>query len=374
MAGREQEERRSRRWARALAVALLAAGFGLSAVPSARAEEMVWVTGRVVGADNRPKADAVVAVYDDSNKVVDYARTDRNGEYALAVPKRVLHLDKRGKGFFTEVFGGITRFVGDAAGFVANPLRAGVKAVTSSQVANVADPLTKGGIAAGGIVADQVLFAMTPRDRKPPPQEERKQPGALLMKVVTGGSADMVGVARVYWVQQEVFKAGGKEQRTLSAWLDPVRLMPVESAQPSTVESDYMRFTAARLEPSIAEPGQQVRILAKLPLPPDPPVYVVVVARNNRTGQMWELSPVGEGRFEGVFTVDKRFPRDDQTISLLAYAAKNQTPGRRPDAENAIARAGLWDMKRPFRFDPLLIVSRNRADLTLTVVSPDNKR
>ncbi|HZO90593.1 MAG TPA: carboxypeptidase-like regulatory domain-containing protein [Chthonomonadaceae bacterium] len=373
-----REDRASRRatlkpgstWALVLLLALLAIG----GQGPARAEDLVWVTGHVVGADNRPLAGALVAVYDDSNKVVDYARTDKNGDYALAVPRRVLHLEKRGKGFFTEVFGGITRFVGGAVGFVANPLRAGVHAITSSQASNFADPLTKGEIMAGGAVADQLLFAVSPREKKPTPQEERKQPGALLMKVVTRGSNDMVGVARVYWVQQEVFKAGGKQQRTLAAWLDPVCLSSVDSEKPSAVEARYMRFTAARLEPSLAEPGQRVRIVAKFPLPPDPPVYVVVVARNNRTGQTWQLMPIGDGLFEAEFEVDKRFPRDDQVISILAYAAQSTAPGRRPDTERAIEGAGLWDLKKPYLYNPLLVVSRNRADLTLTVVVPDKHR
>ncbi len=354
--------------------ALAALFLGGSGALRVQAEDLVWITGRVVGADGSPLPETLVAVYDDSNKVVDYARTDQNGEYAMAVPKRVLHLDKHNPGFFTEVFGGLTRIVGGAAGFVANPLREGVHAVTNAEVADAGGLAVKGGIAAGGAVADQMLFAVSPRDHKRPPLEERKLPGALLIKAVTNGKNDLVGVAKVYWVQQEVYKAGGKQNRTLAAWLDPIKLTPLDSEKPSAVDSQYMRFTAARIEPSLAEHGQRVRLSAKFPLPPDPPVYVVVVARNNRTGQMWELTPVGDGRFETEITVDKRFPRDDQTISILAYAAQTQKPGRRPDAESAIEHAGMWDLKKPFPFDPFLVVSRNRADVTLTVVVPDKKR
>src|SRR5438067_1042228 len=89
---------------------------GLLLLPlTARTEDLVWATGRVLDERGRPLAGALVAVYDDSNKVVDYARTDRSGDYALAVPKKVLHLEHRhGKGFIAEVFGTVTRFVGDA--------------------------------------------------------------------------------------------------------------------------------------------------------------------------------------------------------------------------------------------------------------------
>jgi hypothetical protein len=357
------------------------AGFWLGCIlimglaQAASAEDLVWATGRVVDPHGKPLANAVIAVYDDGNKVVDYAKTDANGEYALAVPRRVLHLDKKRSNFLTEVFTGLTRFVGSAAEFVANPVRAGVRAVTSSQAANAVDPITRGGIAAGGVVVDQVLGTLTPRNRRMPTvQEARKEPGALLIKAVSPNAKDLIGVAKVYWMQQETFKAGGKQTRTVAAWLDPVQLASVSSSQESVIDTDYLHFTGARLEPSIAEVGQRVRIVAALPSPPEPQVYVVVVARNNRTGQMWELTHVEGDFYAGEFVVDKKFPRDDQTISILAYASKDTQPGRRAEVERAIQGAGLWDMKKPFRYDPLLIVSRNRADVTLTVVAGEKKR
>src|SRR5262245_40261372 len=81
---------------------------------SASAEDLVWATGQVVDPQGKPLSNALIAVYDDGNKVVDFAKTDGNGEYALAVPRRVLHLDKKHSSFLTEVFTGLTRFVGGA--------------------------------------------------------------------------------------------------------------------------------------------------------------------------------------------------------------------------------------------------------------------
>lgn len=340
-----------------------------------RATEYVWATGKVLDANDRPVPNAFVAVYDDSNKVVDYTRTDRNGEYALAVPKPVFHLEhKRGRGFVADVVTGVIRLTGDAIGFINNPVRSGVHAVASAEADTIADPLTKGGISAGAVVVDQTLLMLTPRRHKTPPAELRKQPGALLLKVVAPNSNDLIQVGHLYWLQDEQLKLGGKEKHTLAAWLDPVKLTSTETDKPSEIQSDYLRFTRARLEPSIAEPGQTVHITAKLLLPPSPTIYAIVVARNDRTGQRWELTPTGDGRYEGDFVVDKRFPRNDQTISILAYAAKEQKPGRRENAERAIEGAGLWDPKKPFIFDPLLVVSRNRADLTMTVVEPQKRK
>lgn len=356
-------------------LALLLAGVAGAPTSARAAEDLVWATGRVLDTQGRPLANATIAIYDDKNKVVDYAKTDENGDYAVAVPRRVLHLDKKRTNFLTQVFSGVTRFVGGAAEFVASPVRAGARAITAGQAANVTDPLTRGGIVAGGVVVDQVLSIVTPNSRpKPTVQEERKMPGALVIKAVAPDRKDLIGVAKVYWMQQETFKAGGKQSRTVAAWLDPVRLASVSSEAPSIVSSEYLHFTGARLQPSIAEVGQKVRIIATLPAPPEPAIYPVVVARNERTGQMWELEYVEAGVYEGEITVDKKFPKDDQIISILAYASKDTKPGRRKEVEDSLKRAGLWDIKKPYRYDPLLVVSRNRADLTLTVVAGEKKR
>ena len=350
-----------------LAVSLIAVLLASSLV--ARAEEMIWATGRILTPEGRALSGALVAVYNDSNKVVDYAKTDENGEYALALPRKVLHLDKKKQGFFTQVVGGVTRLVGGAAGFVANPLRAGVHAVTSSQASTILNPLAKGGIMAGGAVADQILFGIAPKPKKPDIKVLRKQPGFLVIKAVAPNSKDLISLSSVYWVQQEVFKAGGKQTKTLAVWLDPIQLEPAHSDEESKVTGEYLQFTRARLEPSIAVSGQRVRITARLKLPQEPTIYAVVVARNNSTGEKWELQPIGNGIYEGEMQISKKSPKDDQVISILAYAAKESNLERRRDVEGTLEKSGLWDPNRPFQYNPLMVVSRNRADIVLTVVS-----
>ena len=350
--------------------ALLCAG-----ARAVRADELVWASGKVLDPRGRPMRNAYVAVYDDSNKVVDYARTDQEGEYALAVPKRLLHLQqKHGKGFIAEVFTGVTRFVGGAAEFVANPLRQGMHAVTNAEAALDPNIVTKGAISAGGAVADRLLFGVTPRQKRIVPVEERKLPGALMLKVVAPDRSDVVGIGHIYWMQEETFKSGGRSKKTLAAWLDPVQLEEADAETPSKIDGKYLRFANTRIEPSIAEPGQLVRIITRLPMPSEPEINIIVVARNNRTGQKWELKPDNDGYFTTEIEIDKRFPRDDQTISLIAYAADERHPGRRPNAEAAIEKSGLWDARRPFVYDPLIVVSRSRADVTLTVVVPSRNR
>lgn len=347
-----------------IALVLMLAGSGVQV----RADnDLVWVTGKVTDSRNKPLVNTLVAAYDDNNKVVDYARTDANGEYALALSRKAIHMENKRTSFITTVVGGITRFVGGAAGFIANPLRAGVSAVTSSQAANMTDPLTRGGIAAGSLVADQLLFRISP-PKKVTIFEERKQPGAIVIKAVSPDNHDLIAVGRVYWVQEEKFKAGGKESKTLAVWLDPIQMKPASGSEVSRIGSDYLTFAAARIVPGIVEAGETVRVTVSIPKPPSPETFLTVIARNNRTGQIWELKLVGNDQYTTDILVDKRFPKDDQVISVLAYAAQPYEEKRRKEVESAIERAGLWDIHKPFVFNPLLTVSRNRADLTLTVV------
>jgi hypothetical protein len=140
------------------------------------------------------------------------------------------------------------------------------------------------------------------------------------------------------------------------------------------VYSEYLTFADARMEPSIAEPGQTVRIVVSLPAPPEPRTPFVVVARNDRTGQFYELTPAGGERYQAEFTVDKKFPKNDQVFTVLAYAQQDDTPGRDKKVEDALKGAGLFDAKKPFVYNPLLVVSRNRAELVLTVVQPGKRR
>jgi len=149
--------------------------------------------------------------------------------------------------------------------------------------------------------------------------------------------------------------------------------MPVDSAKPSSLKTEYLTFKSVHISPSIVQRGDVARLVATLPLPPDPPVYITVVARNNRTGEKWELKPDGDGKFSADIPITRRFPVNDQAISVIAYPANQIKPGRRPEVEKQIEAAGLWDRSKAYQFNPLLVVSRNRADVSLTVLPPTKR-
>ena len=74
---------------------ILLATLALALSPACLADDLVWTTGRVVNASGAPVRDATVAVYDSKDRVVDYVRTDANGEYTLAIPQAALNLPKK---------------------------------------------------------------------------------------------------------------------------------------------------------------------------------------------------------------------------------------------------------------------------------------
>lgn len=348
-------------------------GLLLFLAPRVRAEELVYATGRVYDADGKtPLAGALVAVYDDKNRVLDYAKTDANGDYILAFPRDALHIGRKGGGgFFYQVGSGVMQMVGGVGRVMSLPLKAGIKAAAAAST--VSDPLTKTGIGAATNLATSLVDTMNPGDKKKT-LLARHAPGALVMKVAMPGKNDAVGVARVFWVQQETYRIGDKEQRALTAWFDGVTLTVPGSKEPSVIQSSYLQFTSARLEPSLAQIGQTVTVTATFPTPAEPKTPVVVIAHNPRSNTTVELRPVGKDTYQGEFVVDKSFPLHDNVVCILAYAQQGDVPGRSRAVEEAIKRAGLWQPEKMFVPNPLLVASRNRGEVTLTVLDSRKRK
>lgn len=354
-----------------LSRATLAITILLIATSASRAEDIVWATGRVLDSSGtRPVPGAVVAVYDAKNRVVDYVKTDANGEYALAIPKSALNLPRRRGGFLHQVSKTVNSAVSSAGGLIGAPIKAGIRAAASA--AGGTDPLTRAGIgAAAGVVSNIVdIVTGSGATRR---ALERSAPGVVTMRVYADGHEDVAGLSRVYWMQEEVYRVGGGEQRAMVAWLDPVRLGSAGGGR-SVLSSDLLCFTEARVSPAIVERGQEVTLSVTFHQASDPRTPVVIVARNSRTGQMYELERVGPDRYACRFMVDKRNPLNDQILTVIAYAGQDTRPGRLPDVERALLRSGLWDPGRRFVYNPLLVAGRNRVEVTLTVVEPPRRR
>jgi len=339
---------------------------------SVRADDVVWATGKVLDADGRrPVAGAVVAVYDARNRVVDYVRTGENGEYALVVPKSAVNLPKKRGGLLHQVSRTVNSAVAGAGGLIGGPLKAGIRAAASA--AGGVDPITRAGVgAAAGLVSNIVDIVTGSGSRRR--ALERNAPGVVTMRVASDAHDGVAGLNRVYWMQEEVYRIGGREQKALVAWLDPVHLSRGDGNRRSTLSSELMCFTEARLTPEITERGREVTATVVFKKPQEPRAPVVVVARNSRTGSMYHMKPVGGDRYECSFVVGRKDPLNDQIITVIAYADQDARPGRDPRVERTLERAGYWDPQRRFVYNPLLVAGRNRVELTLTVVEPPRAR
>jgi len=168
-------------------------------------------------------------------------------------------------------------------------------------------------------------------------------PGALPMRVSLAGHADAVTVTQVYCLQEATAHTEDKQEKRPAAWVDPALLANTGSSSPAQVKHTYLKVSEAMLEPSIAEYGQTVKLTARLSVPAEPTIPVVVVARNSKTGQVF---------------------------CILAYAGDADKPGRNKQKEEAINGACLWNPDKPYVYNPSVALSRNRGEVTLTVVAP----
>ena len=374
----------------AFALALLA----LTSTPSpARAEDAVNVNGRVVAdGDKAPLAGADVAVVDEKNKVVAEGKTDAEGKYSMHVPRKYLHLPgaKRGGSFLGGLVGGLA---GELIGTI-NPfagmgydLAKGLVGAMQHSGASQADIAR---MYAGRVTQEDAARLSAAGVRKQdvdkmlkysaehfdadgnfiPP---RNAPGALSLKVVLAGHKEASGVGQIYWMQTDKVRAGnGREKRETNAWLDPVVLVEDAAATRSRFARNYFTLMDAHLDPATAEAGQTVTLAVTLPVPPEQSAApLIVIARHSKTGKMYALTPAGqESVYQCQIEIDKKFPTKDQLISVVAYPQKSEKPGRDAKVEHALEEAGIWKLDRPYMYNPLLLASRNRADVLLTVVKP----
>ena len=384
-------------------ITLVLAGSLLTyALMPATAEETVTAQGRVFEADGiKPLAGATIVIYDEKQQVLGHATADAEGRYTLTVPKSALHLVKAHHG--GNFLGGLVKSAGKVLS-VAAPIGmmamtggvgalgglsslGGLHAATSASSLLTGPGVLRGGMpgmmGGGMLIRRQAMQArmqgrggvyplqstdMLEESMLPAPAPDA--PGALVMKITCSNHADATGVGQIYWLREEQPNAGSGDRKEMSAWIDPVQLGDGGSGQSSQFKRGAFTFRNARFEPSVVEYGQTATLSVNLMIPTEPRADIVVVARNVGTGDLIELNPAGDGVYKAEISVDKKIGKNDITFSILAYARATGEEGRSKKSEDALHGAGLWDLKKPYIYDPLIAVSRNRADVTLTVVKP----
>ncbi|MCW3051261.1 MAG: Carboxypeptidase regulatory-like domain [Chthonomonadales bacterium] len=374
----------------AFALALVA----LASTPSlARAEDMVNINGRVYADDGKtPLGDAEVVIVNDKNKVVATGKTDAEGKYSLPVPRKYLHLPAGKKR--SSFLGGLAEeLVGETIGMI-NPV-AGmgyelVKGLSGTMQHSGASQADIARMSAGRVTQEDGDRLLAAGARKQDVEKmlkysaenfdadgnfipSRNAPGALSLKVALAGHKEASGVGQIYWMQTDKVRAeNGREKRETNAWLDPLTLVTDNSETSSRFARNYFTLTNAHLDPATVEAGQTITLTVTLSVPSEQNASpLVVIARHSKTGKIYELTPMGEGGvYQCQIEVDKKFPKKEQLISVVAYPQKSEKPGRDAKVEHALEEAGVWKLDKPYVYNPVLLASRNRADVLLTVVKP----
>lgn len=401
-------------------VGLLAGVLAVGSAP-VKADD-VKTSGRVFQLDGvTPLADATIAITDDKGKVIAQSKSDTDGRYTLTVPRGAFHLPEHKGGNF---LGGAAKFVGTAASIVL-PTAAGVAG--GGAASGVASQIV--GKAAGGGKSDEANKAMAEAqamafikmtgkkvdtkmfsrvihegpqsvladlsnktglngltgltgkasstdlfvDNPPDP----KAPGVLAMRVSLSGYSDLNTVAQIHYLHEEGNSDVSKGKKSWSSTLDTVLLCKTDEGKPSRINRKLMILSDGAVQPRLVEIGQKLTVTAKLTVPDELKTDVIVVARNSKSGELYELKPGDNGLYSAEIEVDKTLQKpgtgpsgDEQTFSILAYFSEKGTPGRSKRIEDAINGAGLWKPDKTYEYNPLLAASRNRLDLRLTVVDP----
>ncbi|MBV9850565.1 MAG: carboxypeptidase regulatory-like domain-containing protein [Armatimonadetes bacterium] len=365
--------------------------------------------------------DATVVLRDRSNKVVAWTRTDAQGRYTLAGNSlELLDLESHRRGVLATLGRGVVQVVqfpinvaGAAAGAVVGVAVDTVKAVDPVGTVKAAaigaaegNPMplaTKAtqdveglvGVATQKKAHDSAVQARnhtvettvngTPAPgakanaaSKQPgaaPKKEAPGPGEVALLVSAPQYKEFQGPAGSYWVQPP---GAGSAPAGPQAWLDTVRLAPTTAKQDSDTQDQAAHLSDPTLDPVFAAAGSPVRITVKLQLPAEPAETVRVVAREQKTHRLAELTPQGNGVYAGVLTLDPKTPTGDTTVTVAALNAApvgiNLRADEGKDPLLAFA-AGLDDLDavKPYRFDPRTLASENRLDLKMTVLDPSKE-
>lgn len=377
------------------------AGLCALAVTSWAAPPQGAFYGQVVDtATGKPVAAATVALRDKHSHVLAWTKTDAQGHYSLAANSIAL-LDlptKKRRGMLAAIGRGFVQVVqlpvkavGAAAGIASDTVKAmdpvgTVKAVAVGIVAGSPVPL-----AAQATTDLQNLTGADARQRarataaqavvngSPAPHADAKPkdtagPGEVSLLISAPQYKEFRGPSGAYWLDATGSLDHGQASAA-QAWLDTVRLAPTTGDKNSDVQDQAAHLTDPTMDAALAAAGTMVKITVHLQTPTDPAVKVRVVAREQKTHQVAELTPQGNGVYAGDLALDPKMPLGDTTVTVAALkAAPVDTPlpsGKEGDPLLALA-AHLDDLDadKPYRFDPRVTASENRIDLKMTILDP----
>lgn len=351
--------------------------------------------GKVVDtATGKPVADATVALQDKKGKVVAWTRTDAQGQYAIATDSlKVLQLrPSRRRGLLARIVRGVGTVVTapvKAVGAAARGAVGAVKQVNPVQAAKSAaiTAATGNPVPVASQIAGTTLEAVTKNaekrardsatravlgERQAQPKEKRDTPvpGEVLIAVSAPGFKEAKGKAGAYWLEPptEDKKVGTR------AWLETVKLAPAASDKKSEIENVAILLAEPQLEPSLAPAGAALKLSAKLQTPGNQPMNVRVFAREDKKKRVAELKAQGNNVYAGELVLDPKTPVGETKVTILALRADPVEVNLRESKADPLLdfaqRLDEMDADKPYDFDPRIMASENRLDITLTILDP----
>lgn len=383
----------------AASVGLCALALTASAAPQSAPQGGFY--GQVVDAvTGKAVADATVALQDKHHHVLAWTKTDPQGHYALAANSIAL-LDlptARRRGMLAAIGRGFVQVVqlpvkavGAAVGVASDTVKAidpvgTVKAAAVGMVAG--SPLPLAAKASSDVqnltgsdtqqrartTAAQAVINGSPAPRANAKPKDMPGPGEVGLLISAPQYKEFRAPAGAYWLDATGSMDHGQASAA-QAWLDTVRLAPATGDKNSDVQDQAVHLTDPTLDAALAAAGSTVKITVHLQTPTEPAVKVRVVAREQRTHQVAELMPQGNGVYAGSLTLDPKMPLGDTTVTIAALKdAPVDTPlpsGKEGDPLLALAaHLESLDADKPYRFDPRVTAGENRIDLKMTILDP----
>ncbi len=360
--------------------------------------------GRVIDTvTGQPLPNATVALQDKNGKMLAWAKTDAQGQYALATDSlTALQLrPSRRRGLLENIARGVGQVVAAPVKVAANvvkqvdPVGTAKAAIITAVTANPAPVAAQAVTAAGKAVKDQAngataQAAMQAREstakavlgeRQATPKEKRAGlvPGEVFLSVVAPGYKDLKDKAGAYWLEPShpASSDGKSPEIGVQAWLETVKLAPVAATDKKCeIENNAILLAEARAEPALAVAGSTVKLSVKMTTPGNQPLKIRIFAREDKKRTVAELKPQEgvPGLFSGDLSLDAGLGIGDTTITLIALRTEPievKLKADKTDPLSAFAK-GLDDLDadKPFEFDPRIMASENRLDLTVTVLDP----
>lgn len=360
--------------------------------------------GRVIDTvTGQPLAGATVALQDKNGKVLAWAKTDAQGQYALAADSlTALQLrPSRRRGFLENVARGVGDVVSAPVKVATNvvkqvdPINTAKAAIISTvtanpapvaaQVADTASKAVKEQAKATGAQAATQARESTARavlgERQATPKEKREGlvPGEVFLSVIAPGYKELKAKAGAYWLEPSnpASPDGKTPESGVRAWLETVKLAPIAAADKNCeVENNAILLSDARAEPALAVAGTTVKLLVKLAVPGNQALKIRVFAREDKKRTIVELNPQegAPGVFIGDLPLDAKLDVGDTVVTLIALRAEPIEVKLKKDKADPLLEfaKGLDDMDagKTYEFDPRIMASENRLDLTITVLDP----